>query len=60
MKTVPMKTVEVKEVHRHPDGAAVIVPVDLNEPAFFVSAEAMEGRDVQPGYFWAVPGDKTP
>lgn len=55
-----MKQIEVKEVHRHPDGAAVIVPVDKNEPAFFVSAESMEGRDVQPGHFWAVPDAETP
>lgn len=52
------RTIEIKQVIRHPDGAAVIVPVDPDIPSFFVSAEEMEGRDVQPGHFWYRPDDK--
>lgn len=54
-----MASFEVKEVHRHPDGAAVIVPVDLSIPCVFVRAEDMKGRDVQPGNFWHQPDEKT-
>lgn len=53
-----MANIEIKQVIRHPDGAAVIVPVDPDIPSFFVSAQELEGHDVQPGHFWYRPDDK--
>lgn len=52
------RIVEIKQLIRHPDGAGVIVPVDPAIPSFFVSAEQLEGRDVQPGHFWCVPDEE--
>lgn len=53
-----MAQIEIKQIIRHPDGAGVIVPVDPAIPSFFVSAEQLEGRDVQPGHFWYVPDEE--
>lgn len=44
-----MTTVEVKEVIYHPDGAVIVVPVDLNLSCFVMSPHLAAERPVKAG-----------
>ena len=50
-----MAIIEIKEVINHPDGAVVIVPVDLSIPSFFVNKEDFGGQVPKAGECWRVP-----